>query len=86
MLNKLRAKMLSLQFRSIRRAVIILIAKIPKDLERAITLYNLETHGFSRVYYENGNLKTEEEYDNNKLLWKKEYSEDGELKSEVKYW
>ena len=28
--------MLSLQFRAIRRTVIILIAKIPKDLERAI--------------------------------------------------
>ena len=38
MLNKLRARILSLQFRAIRRTVIILIAKIPKDLERAIVL------------------------------------------------
>ena len=44
MLNKLRAKMLSLQFRAIRRAVIILIAKIPKDLERAITFGDALNH------------------------------------------
>ena len=44
MLNKLRAKMLSLQFRLIRRAVIILIAKIPKDLERAITFGDALNH------------------------------------------
>ncbi len=36
MLNKLRAKLLSIKFRAIRRFVIILLSKIPKDLERAI--------------------------------------------------
>ena len=44
MLNNLRAKMLSLQFRAIRRAVIVLIAKIPKDLERAITFGDALNH------------------------------------------
>ena len=44
MLNKLRARILSLQFRAIRRAVIILIAKIPKDLERAITFGDALNH------------------------------------------
>ena len=44
MFNKLRARMLSLQFRAIRRAVIILIAKIPKDLERAIIFGDALNH------------------------------------------
>ena len=44
MLNKLRARILSLQFRAIRRTVIILIAKIPKDLERAIVFGDALNH------------------------------------------
>ena len=44
MLNKLRARLLSLKFRAIRRAVIILIAKIPKDLERAIIFGDALNH------------------------------------------
>ena len=44
MLNNLRARLLSLKFRAIRRAVIILIAKIPKDLERAITFGDALNH------------------------------------------
>jgi len=36
MLNNLRAKILSFQFKSIRRFVIFFLSKIPKDLERAI--------------------------------------------------
>ena len=44
MLNKIRARLLSLKFRAIRRAVIILIAKIPKDLERAIIFGDALNH------------------------------------------
>ena len=44
MLNKLRANLLSIKFRAIRRFVIILLAKIPKDLERAIVFGDALNH------------------------------------------
>ena len=43
-MNNFRARLLSLKFRAIRRAVIILIAKIPKDLERAIIFGDALNH------------------------------------------
>ena len=44
MLNKLRANLLSINFRAIRRFVIILLAKIPKDLEKAIIFGDALNH------------------------------------------
>ena len=44
MLNKLRANLLSIKFRAIRRFVIILLAKITKDLERAIVFGDTLNH------------------------------------------
>jgi len=44
MLNNVRAKLLSLKFRAIRRTVIALFAKWPKDLERAIVIGDSLNH------------------------------------------
>lgn len=44
MLDNLRAKFLSFQFRSIRRFVITILAKIPNDLERAIIFGDALNH------------------------------------------
>ena len=44
MLNNLRAKLLSIKFRAIRRFVITVLAKIPRDLERAIIFGDTLNH------------------------------------------
>ena len=44
MFSSFRAKLLSLKFRAIRRFVIIILAKIPKDLERAIIFGDTLNH------------------------------------------
>ena len=44
MLNSLRAKLLSIKFRAIRRFVITVLAKIPRDLERAIIFGDTLNH------------------------------------------
>ena len=44
MLNNLRAKLLSIKFRAIRRFVITILAKIPRDLERAIIFGDTLNH------------------------------------------
>jgi len=44
MFNKLRAKILSLKFKFIRRTVIIIFSRWPKDLERAITIGDSLNH------------------------------------------
>ncbi len=44
MLSNIRARALSLQFRSIRRFVILILSKIPRDLERAIIFGDTLNH------------------------------------------
>ena len=51
MLSNIRARALSLQFKSIRRFVILILSRIPRDLERAIIFGDALNHLLMIYFY-----------------------------------